>query len=99
VRALTVSGTSAVVYGLRNGVPYRFTVAARNALGTGPRSRFTNTVKPTARLVWPFWCTVLPMDTLPMSTMRVAALGTSSPWSGEILLRGVHSAQRQRPHP
>jgi hypothetical protein len=95
LRPITVSGTSATVGGLRNGVRYRFKVAARNALGRGPTSPFTNTVEPSAKLVWPFWCTALPMDTLPMGTMRVGRLGSSSPWAGEILLPGVHLARRE----
>jgi len=83
LRSSTASGTSAVVGGLRNGVRYRFTVAARNALGTGPRSAFTNTTRPSASRVWAFWCTLLPME-----TMRLGALGSASPWAGEVLLPG-----------
>jgi hypothetical protein len=72
-----------VVVGLKNGVGYRFRVAAHNALGRGPTSAFTNTVKPSARLVWNYWCTPLPM-----TTMHIGALGIASPWAGEVLLPG-----------
>ncbi|MGH2853367.1 MAG: fibronectin type III domain-containing protein, partial [Solirubrobacteraceae bacterium] len=80
----TVSGTSAVIGGLRNGVRYRFRVAARNVLGAGPTSSFTNAVKPSAALVWAFWCTLLPME-----AMHVGALDIYTPWAGEVLRR-VH---------
>ncbi len=89
LRPTTVSGTSAVVVGLRNGVRYRFTVAARNVLGRGPTSRFTNTVKPSSSLVWAFWCTVLPME-----AMHVGALDLNTPWAGEVLRPGEHSGKR-----
>jgi hypothetical protein len=53
----TVSGTSAAIGGLRNGVRYRFTVLAHNALGRGPTSSPTNAVKPTRTALFPaFWC-------------------------------------------
>ena len=76
-------GHERLVGGLRNGVRYRFTVAARNALGTGPTSAFTNTTRPSASLVWAFWCTALPME-----TMHLGALGIAAPWAGERLLPG-----------
>ncbi len=83
LRTSTASGTSVLVGGLRDGVRYRFTVAARNALGTGPTSAFTNTTRPSASLVWAFWCTALPME-----TMHLGALGIAAPWAGERLLPG-----------
>jgi hypothetical protein len=52
-----VSGTTAAISGLRNGVSYRFTVRARNALGRGPTSRLTEVVKPSPLLLWATWCT------------------------------------------
>jgi hypothetical protein len=45
-----VSGTSAAIEGLRDGASYRFTVAARNALGTGPASARTGAVRPSSVL-------------------------------------------------
>jgi hypothetical protein len=89
LKAMTVSGTSALVRGLRNGVRYRFTVAAHNTLGSGPTSAFTNAVRPSAKLVWNFWCTVLPTEAM----QRVAALGISTPWAGEVLMPGHHHAR------
>jgi Galactose oxidase-like, Early set domain/Fibronectin type III domain/Glyoxal oxidase N-terminus len=86
LRSMTVSGTSAVVGGLRNGVRYRFSVAARNVLGTGPTSAFTNAVKPSAALVWAFWCTPFPME-----AMHIGALDIYTPWAGEVLLPGEHA--------
>ncbi|MFI5005552.1 MAG: fibronectin type III domain-containing protein, partial [Solirubrobacterales bacterium] len=83
LQSITVSGTGAVVGGLKNGVGYRFKVAARNALGRGPTSAFTNAIKPSAALALPFWCT--PMA---MGPMRAGALGISAPWAGDVLLRG-----------
>ena len=56
-----VSDTSAAIGGLTNGVRYRFTVAARNALGAGPTSSRTNAVKPAANLLPAFWCSPLSM--------------------------------------
>ena len=61
LKSTNVSGASAVIGGLRNGIRYRFRVAARNMLGTGPTSSFTNTVKPSKRLLSAFWCTPLSM--------------------------------------
>jgi hypothetical protein len=83
LKSITVSGTSAVVLGLKNGVSYRFRVAARNALGSGRVSAFSDTVKPSARLVWNFWCTPIPME-----AMHVGALDIYTPWAGEVLVRG-----------
>ena len=42
------SGNSVVVPNLTNGLSYRFTVKATNALGTGPASSYSNRVTPTA---------------------------------------------------
>jgi hypothetical protein len=83
LRSTTASGTSALIGGLHNGVRYRFTVAARNALGTGPTSAFTNTTRPSASRVWAFWCTQLPME-----TMHLGTLGIAGPWAGERVLPG-----------
>jgi hypothetical protein len=44
--SITVSGTTATVTGLTNGVAYNFRVAAVNAIGTGPLSTASNTVTP-----------------------------------------------------
>jgi hypothetical protein len=51
-----VSGTSAAIGGLHNGVRYRFTVAARNSLGAGPTSPPTNTIRPSSALFPALWC-------------------------------------------
>jgi hypothetical protein len=91
LKSMTVSATSAVVFGLHNGVRYRFKVAARNALGKGPASVFTNAVKPSAALVWAsFWCTPLPME-----GMHLGALGISTPWAGELLRPGATARARR----
>jgi hypothetical protein len=86
LKPVTVSGTSAVIGGLRNGIRYRFRVAARNVLGAGPMSAFTNSVKPSASLVWAFWCTPIPME-----AMHVGALDIYTPWAGEVLRPGDHA--------
>jgi hypothetical protein len=57
----TVSGTTAAIAGLKNGVSYRFTVVARNALGAGPTSRPTRAVRPSPLLLWASWCTPFTM--------------------------------------
>jgi hypothetical protein len=51
-----VSGTAAVIGGLRNGAPYRFQVRAANALGHGPASAASNRIRPQPGLVSAFWC-------------------------------------------
>ncbi len=86
LRSITVSGTSAVIGGLRNSIRYRFRVAARNVLGTGPTSALTNAVKPSASPVWAFWCTPIPME-----AMHVGALDIYTPWAGEVLRPGDHA--------
>jgi len=54
-----VSGTTVNVIGLHNGRRYHFRVAARNRLGTGPESRYTNAVTPRRWLLSGFWCSPL----------------------------------------
>jgi hypothetical protein len=44
------SSTTAVVFGLTNGISYTFTVSATNVIGTGPPSPPSNAVVPNARL-------------------------------------------------
>jgi Domain of unknown function (DUF1929)/Fibronectin type III domain len=56
-----VSGTSAAIGGLRNGIAYRFRVSARNVLGKGPASVLTNTIRPSRRLVSALSCTPFSM--------------------------------------
>ena len=46
VRVLSARATSAKISGLKAGQSYRFTVAARNRRGTGPRSGPSNAVTP-----------------------------------------------------
>jgi hypothetical protein len=67
-----VSGTTTAIGGLRNGTSYHFTVAARNALGTGPTSSLTNAIKPSTAFPSAFWCTPLLM-----AVKRVGAPTTS----------------------
>ena len=63
----TVTGsppaTSATVGGLANGTAYTFTVAATNAIGTGPASTASNAVTPTA--VSCAACTIWPSSATP----------------------------------
>jgi hypothetical protein len=61
LKSTMVSATSAAIVGLKNGTRYRFTVAAKNALGSGPTSRPTNTIRPSRSALWAFWCTPFAM--------------------------------------
>lgn len=81
MRSTAVSGPSAAIGGLRNGVRYRFTVRARNALGRGPKSAPTNTIRPSRLALWAFWCT-------PFSSMAegIAGPAVSSLTAGTLVL-------------
>jgi hypothetical protein len=58
--------TSAVVFGLTNGVSYTFTVSATNVIGTGPPSPPSNAVVPNARIN--FWSSpAVPGGRLPVN--------------------------------
>jgi hypothetical protein len=83
LKSRTVSGTSVAIGGLRNGVRYRFTVAARNALGKGPTSPPTNAVAPSKTLVSALWCTPLLM-----AEMRAGILTGSTVSANEIWFPG-----------
>ena len=75
----TFSGTTAAIGGLRNGVSYRFTVAARNALGRGPASARTYAIRPSKTLVSALWCTPFLM-----AEMRAGILTGSTVTANEI---------------
>ncbi len=78
----TVSGTSAAIGGLQNGTRYRFTVAARNALGRGPISSVTNAIKPSTALLSALWCTPFSM------TQHAGMAAPSAVTAGEVWLSG-----------
>jgi hypothetical protein len=79
LRAKTFSGTTAAIGGLRNGVSYRFTVAARNALGRGPASARTYAIRPSKTLISALWCTPFLM-----AEMRAGILTGSTVTADEI---------------
>jgi hypothetical protein len=91
LKSITVSGTSTVIGGLRNGVRYRFRVAARSVLGRGPVSKFSNSVKPSRGPAWVFWC-----NPFSIQTMHVGTLDIYTPWTGEVLLPGDHTGRRSK---
>jgi Domain of unknown function (DUF1929)/Fibronectin type III domain len=62
LQSTIVSGTSAAIGGLRDGVAYRFTVSARNAIGRGPTSRRTRSIRPSSKLISALWCTPFVME-------------------------------------
>jgi Domain of unknown function (DUF1929)/Fibronectin type III domain/Glyoxal oxidase N-terminus len=76
----TVSGTSAAIGGLRNGRRYRFTVAARNALGKGPTSRRTHAIRPSAKLLSAFWCSPFLMTMRRLSAPTTSATSSGGVW-------------------
>jgi hypothetical protein len=76
----TVSGTSAAIGGLRNGRRYRFTVAARNALGRGPASRRTHAIRPSTKLLSAFWCSPFLMTMRRLSAPTSAAASSGGVW-------------------
>ena len=76
----TVSGTSAAIGGLRNGRRYRFTVAARNALGRGPTSRRTHAIRPSTKLLSAFWCSPFLMTMRRLSAPTSAAASSGGVW-------------------
>ena len=77
---MTVSGTSAAIGGLKNGRRYRFTVAAHNALGKGPASRRTKTVRPSAKLLSAFWCSPFLMTMRRLSAPTNLAASSGEVW-------------------
>jgi hypothetical protein len=80
LQARTVSGTTATIGGLRNGAPYRFTVAARNALGKGPTSARTRAIRPSTRLLSALWCSPLLMIMRHLGTAPAAGVPAGEGW-------------------
>jgi Domain of unknown function (DUF1929)/Fibronectin type III domain len=78
--ARTVSGTTATIGGLRNGAPYRFTVAARNALGKGPTSRRTKAIRPSTKLLSALWCSPLLMTMRHLGVLPAAGAPAAQGW-------------------
>ncbi len=76
----TVSGTSAAIGSLKNGVSYRFRVVTHNRLGAGPKSRLTRAIRPSRSAMWAFWCT--PFSMAP----NVSGSILSSLTSGKLVL-------------
>lgn len=76
----TVGGatTSATVTGLTNGTSYIFTVAATNAIGTGPASLPSNAVTPVARANQTITFGTLPNRTMLQSPVTVNATASST---------------------
>jgi hypothetical protein len=64
--------TSAVVFGLTNGVSYTFTVSAANVIGTGPPSPPSNAVVPKVRIIFQSG-PALPSGRLPVSQLSTGA--------------------------
>jgi Domain of unknown function (DUF1929)/Fibronectin type III domain len=80
LQPITVSGTSAAIGGLKNGRRYRFTVAARNALGKGPASRRTHAIRPSAKLLSAFWCSPFLMKMRRLSAPTNLAASSGEVW-------------------
>jgi len=76
----TVSGTTASIGGLRNGVSYRFTVAARNALGKGPTSARTKAIRPSTKLLSALWCSPLLMIMRHLGAVPAAGVPAGQTW-------------------
>jgi hypothetical protein len=80
LKASTVSGTTATIGGLRNGVSYRFTVAARNALGKGPTSPRTKAIRPSTKLLSALWCSPLLMIMRHLGAVPAAGVPAGQAW-------------------
>jgi hypothetical protein len=93
--AKTYSGTTAQVGGLRNGVHYRFTVAARNALGRGPASKRSYAVRPSKTLVSALWCTPLLMAEMRAGILTGTTIAANEIWLPSGPLSIVSAADRR----
>ncbi len=69
--------TSATLAGLTNGTSYTFTVAATNAVGTGPASLSSNAVTPVARTNQAITFAAMPNRTMLQSPVTASATATS----------------------